>query len=112
MPVLNFFILVYRSGAYWYARSVYTGDVAESSTVDGAIGNLVDSIDFAISIAEREGFTAEDWHAAQVARTPEKNYVEMFLDLVAQQDLERKQREAPSGHYIRNFAVAQKKDAA
>jgi hypothetical protein len=105
-PVLKFFILVYRSGDYWQARSVLTGDIAESRTEDGAVNNLLKSIDFAIELAERAGATVRQWYEGRIAIEAEPKYVQMFMDVVADQDVERSQNEAPSGHYIRKVAVA------
>ena len=106
MPVLTFFILVYRSGEYWYARSVLTGGVAEGATQERAIRNLLTSVDFAIEIADREGFTAEEWYKAQVARVSEDKYLVMYMEAIADADPEREEDAPPAGNYIRHLAVA------
>ncbi len=106
MPVLNFFILVYRCGEYWCAQSVFTGDVAESRTEQGAIDNLTTAIDLAIEAAENAGATAEQWHAGRAALGSDADVLAMFLNVLAQKDPERETTTAPRGDYIRNVAVA------
>ena len=106
VPVLNFFVLVYQTGNQWCARSVMTGGVAEGATEERAIQNLLASIDFGIKIAVREGFTARQWHAAQIARGSEDRYVLMYMDAIADANPVREDNAPPTGEYIRNLALA------
>jgi len=106
VPVLTFGVLVYRSGESWCARSVLTGDFAEAGTEEGAVNNLFRSIDFAIQLAEDAGATAEQWYEGRIGIQPEPKYVQMFMDVVADTEVQREQDTAPNGHYIRKVALA------
>ncbi len=111
LPVLNFFILVYRCGETWCSQSVFTGDVAESRTEHGALDNLLRSIDLAIEAAEAAGISVEQWHAGREALAPDKDVLAMFKNLLATNDPVRERGRAPRGDYFRNVTVA-RTDAA
>ena len=110
-PVLDFLILVYRSGTRWTARAIMVGGVSEGESEEAAVANLLTAIDFSIAVCEDKGLSAEDWYSMRRQRMAEKTYIRSFLEVIAKHDPERLDVEAPSGHYIRNLAVA-KQDAA
>ena len=109
VPVLDFLFLLYEEEGSWIGRSILTGHVSESGTPEGALRNLVSSIDHAILVACEHGHSAEDWYAAQEKDAP--RFIRMFLEVVSDSPAAHEESQAPSGTFVLNAAIVRKRAA-
>jgi len=100
VPELDFLILVHRDGASWVARSILTSHVARGKDGKEALANLTGAIDFAIELAAREGYTAQEWYEDQ--EPSDEKYLVMFKSAIRTVQTER----AKSGRYVRRETIA------